>query len=250
MILWRRVRRGIEKIVRKVRCARLNSLIDSGGGYFDLPDAWMPVSINKAGGSRLIAKGRVTFVPWGGGGARTFIRLAEGSSLEFGGHFEIGQGVKLDLSKDATLRFGGRKNESGSGITCDTTILVHRRVDIGSDFMCAWGVFISDCDWHDYAGKPSQADVFIGDKVWVSHQSSILKGVVIPEGCIVAAHSLVLGGEFTANGLIAGNPAQLKKTGIFWHRDMASSALNPSMLVSGRSIPVKPKSFFKVHRSE
>ena len=89
--------------------------------------------------------------------------------------------------------------------------------------MCAWGVFITDCDWHDFNGKPPQADVTIGDRVWVAHHASILKGIVIPEGCMIAAHSLVSAGEFSANSMIAGNPAITKRTNIYWHRDMSQS---------------------------
>ena len=158
-----------------------------------------------------------------GGETKTIIDLAEGSSLEFVGDFEIGHGVRIMVGRHAILSFGGRNKESSSGITCDTTIMVQRRIKIGADFICAWGVFITDSDWHDFNGQPSQADVIIGDKVWVAHHSSVLKGTVIPDGCVIAAHSLVFGGDFSANSLIAGSPACTKRTNIFWHRDMSET---------------------------
>ena len=214
MRLFNLIKRTIGKVVREVRCAQLNRLIDEGGGHFELPNPWMSISIRKATGARLIVRGRIVIQPWLESDAKTVFDLAQGSSLEFAGDFIIGPGVKIVVGHLATLRFGGRQKESGSGITCDTTILVNHRINIGADFICAWGVFITDCDWHDYNGQACQADVTIGDQVWVAHQSSILKGVVIPDGCVIAAHSLVLGGKFLANSLIAGCPASSKRNNI------------------------------------
>ena len=45
-------------------------------------------------------------------------------------------------------------------------------------------------------------------------QSVILKGSVIPEGCVVGAMTLVNKQFEESNCLIAGNPAIIKKTGI------------------------------------
>ena len=214
------IKRAFYKVVREIRSAYFSRLIDEGGGKIVLVNPWMPVSIRKAAGARLIVRGRLELMTWMEGDARTVVDLAEGSSLEFAGDFGIGHGVRIMVGSHAMLSFGGRNIESASGITCDSTILVRRHIKIGADFICAWGVFISDCDWHNFNGQPSQADVTIGDKVWVAHHSSILKGVAIPDGCIIAAHSLVLGGEFFANSLIAGSPACIKRTNVFWHRDM------------------------------
>jgi acetyltransferase-like isoleucine patch superfamily enzyme len=217
------IKRAIAKVVRMMRSASLNRLIDEGGGKILLPNPWMRVSIRKATGARLILRGQLLLQPWIDGEARTVIDLAEGSLLEFAGDFEIGQGVRIVLAKKAVLSFGGRHLESASGISCDSIILVNNHIHIGADFICAWGVFITDCDWHNYNGQPPQEDVAIGDKVWISHHSTILKGSVIPDGCVIAAHSLVSGGDFTANSLVAGIPATVKATNIFWHRNMITT---------------------------
>ncbi len=221
MPLTKIIKRGIEKAISAIRCAYFNWLIDDGGGKFVLPNPWMSVSISKAHGARLIVRGNVLLRPWLGGETRTLVLLSEGASLEFAGDFEIGHGVRIAVGRQASLCFGGRCKESASGITCDSAILVHHSIEIGADFICAWGVLISDCDWHDFNNQPSQADVTIGDRVWVAHNSSVLKGALIPDGCVIAAHSLVLGGDFSANSLIAGSPAKTKRTNIYWHRDMA-----------------------------
>jgi acetyltransferase-like isoleucine patch superfamily enzyme len=198
-------------------------LIDEGGGRIVVIDPFMRLRIKKTPGSRLIIQGTLNFSPSLDGNERTSIHLSEGATLEIGGDFEVGNGVRIWLDKNASLFIGGRKKESSSGITSNSTILVRKKIMIGRDFVCAWQTFITDCDWHNFNGQPSQADVTIGDKVWVAHHSSVLKGTVIPDGCVIAAHSLVFGGDFSANSLIAGSPACTKRTNIFWHRDMSET---------------------------
>ena len=50
--------------------------------------------------------------------------------------------------------------------------------------------------------------IIIGDRAWLCMRSVILKGSVIPDGCIVGANSLVTKQFCTSNTLLAGNPAR------------------------------------------
>jgi len=204
----------------KFRSWQLSRLIDEGGGKILVNDPFMRLRIQKAKGSRLIIRGTLNFSSSLNGNEKTTIQLSDGAIFEIGGDFEIGNGVRIWLDKNASFFVGGRKKESSSGITSNSMILVRKKIIIGGDFICAWQTFITDCDWHNFNGQPCQADVTIGDKVWIAHHSSVLKGVQIPDGCVIAAHSLVLGDEYIANSLIAGNPATTKRSNIFWHRDM------------------------------
>jgi galactoside O-acetyltransferase len=53
----------------------------------------------------------------------------------------------------------------------------------------------------------AKAAVRIGDKSWIGFNASILKGVTIGEGAVVAACSVVTA-DVEAWSLVAGNPAR------------------------------------------
>lgn len=210
----------LSRVICKYKSRRLTSLIDEGGGRIVIAHPSMRLRITKRTGAKLVIRGVLCFRPSLDGDERTSIYLGEGSTMQIDGDFEMGNAVRIWLDTDAFLSIGGRKTESGSGITSNSTILVRKRVVIGRDFICAWQTFITDCDWHNFNGEQPQRDVHIGDKVWLAHNSSVHKGVSIPDGCVVAAHSLVLRGEFAPNSLLAGTPACAKRSRISWHRDM------------------------------
>lgn len=179
----------------------------------------MRLTLKKNRGTRLIIRGQLCFAPWLGGSGRTSILLGERATLEIAGDFGIGDGVRISLGRESRLHFGGRKAESASGITCDATVLVQREVRVGSDFICAWGLFITDSDWHHIEGQEYQSDVVIGDGVWVAQGATVLKGTSIASGCIVASQCVVHKQIIPANCLVAGNPARVVKTPVKWSRD-------------------------------
>jgi acetyltransferase-like isoleucine patch superfamily enzyme len=98
--------------------------------------------------------------------------------------------------------------------------MVKNKIRIGYDCIIAWNVFITDCDWHSIEKKSFQKDVFIGDHVWIAANSSILKGSVIGEGSIIAAHSVVRGEDIPERSVAGGNPIRVIETDVLWHRDI------------------------------
>jgi acetyltransferase-like isoleucine patch superfamily enzyme len=189
---------------------------------FDRP--FFKVSIIKEEGAKFIVKGRLKLVSHQlGGNNITCIRLAKNSTLEINGDFVIGNGVQVYVHKNGVLRIGGKKIESEAGITCNSSIYVYKKVEIGTDFLCAWNVFITDCDWHPIEfDEPSQlqSDVIIGDHVWIAHDCSILKGTKIGNGSAVGCKSLLSGMVYPGNSLIAGIPAKVIKGNCKWKRDL------------------------------
>lgn len=163
-------------------------------------------------------KGVLSVSSWGGSELPSSLASGADSRIVILGNFEIGPGVHIHVGAGATLQIGGCLKSSGSGITCDSRIMVERSVEIGHDCIIAWDVFISDSDWHDIAGTKRSAPIVIGDHVWIGHGVSVLKGSVIPSGCIVGAKSLVSSEMSLENALLAGIPAAVKSTGVEWSR--------------------------------
>jgi len=190
---------------------------------------WWPIRVRVSPGQRFKVncasrpvvelRGVLSVISWGGSDLPSSLTSGAGSRITLLGNFEIGPGVHIHVSPGATLQIGGCRNFSGSGITCDSRIMVERSVEIGHDCIIAWDVFISDSDWHNIAGIDRRhSPVVIGDRVWISHGVSVLKGAVIPTGCIVGAKSLVRSQIDVENALVAGIPAVVKRTGMEWSR--------------------------------
>lgn len=162
--------------------------------------------------------GNIYVNSWSGNTLASSISCANESKLTIAGDFEIGPNVHIELAQGAKLTCGGKKNSTASGITCNTRIMVEESLSIGSDCIIAWDVFISDSHWHEISGTTRCAPVSIGDQVWISHGVSVLKGSVIPFGCIIGAKSLVANIFDTEKALIAGVPAKVIKIGVEWSR--------------------------------
>lgn len=168
--------------------------------------------------SKVLLHGNLFVNSWGGSTMSSSIACSEGANLTINGDFEIGPNVHIILMKDSTLKMGGKLNSTNSGITCDTRIMVEDSISIGHDCIIAWDVFISDSNWHDISNMTRCMPVSIGDHVWISHGVSVLKGAVIPYGCVVGAKSLVTNVFNMENALLAGAPAKVIRENVEWKR--------------------------------
>lgn len=155
---------------------------------------------------------------WGGSNIPSSISCSPGSIITILGDFEIGPNVHITLTQGAILKLGGKLNSSGSGITCNSRVMVENSMSIGYDCIIAWDVFISDSNWHDISCMARSSPVSIGDHVWISHGASVLKGAVIPSGCIVGAKSLVTSIFNSEKSLLAGVPANVIRNQVEWSR--------------------------------
>lgn len=176
------------------------------------------LDVYRAKNADVLIDGFVRVISWGSSRLPSSISLGDGAKLRILSNFEIGPGVHISVSKGASLILGGQRSSTASGITCNTRIMVEKSIKIGADCIIAWDVFISDSNWHDIKGGVRSEPVLIGDKVWISHGASVIKGAQIPSGCIVGAKSLVTHGVFPENSLIAGVPATVRRTDVEWSR--------------------------------
>ena len=194
--------------------------VDRGSGRVRVRINPLRLEIRKGRDSTIILDGVLNITPFRHGRGRVRIILDADSTLEVCGDFSIGNGTEIFLWEGAYLRIGGKDRESGSGITENSRVMVKKRVTIGKDFVCAWGVLITDCDWHQIENVDSQSDVAVGDHVWITPNGSILKGTQIGDGCIVSNSTVISGKQFPDGCLIGGNPPAVLKSDVRWHRDI------------------------------
>jgi len=214
--------RCLSKAIRELRNAYLTSFVTvkGAGARVSVTDPFLPVTIKMAKGASFVLEGQLTFDSWLGARQRVYIELGEGSNLTVAGDFSLGNGCRINVLPGAQLHIGGRLKESASGITERGLILVRRRVTIGKDFICAWEVFITDCDWHEMIGACNTEDTVIGDHVWVAPKCSILKGSRIGNGCIIATGAVTHKTSFGDGCLLGGMPARILDRDREWARDL------------------------------
>lgn len=141
--------------------------------------------------------------------------LENAGTLIFKGTASIGHGFKISISKEAYLTLG---NEFC--LTAESQICSKKNICIGDNVLISWQCLIMDTDWHKiYANNQyvnEDNNIKIGNKVWIGCRATILKGVNIPEECVIAANSHVVHSFQNRNVIIGGNPAKIIKQNITW----------------------------------
>lgn len=137
--------------------------------------------------------------------------VTDGGSLDVQGHFRIFTGLRVVVDPGGHLKLGSGYINSDVRIGCFNSIT------IGNDVTISEQVTIRDSDNHDVQGSraPSSAPIVIGDHVWIGLRSTILKGVTIGSGSLIAAGSIV-NRDVPEHTLVAGVPATVKRTGVVW----------------------------------
>ena len=156
------------------------------------------------------------------------------ANLEIGNGVTVDRGVKLVVSSDGFLRIGDGTHIEGncqlhakggrlsigprSFIGAGTIVVACSQITIGEDALISAYVTIRDQD-HGFAQNSISyslqpltiAPVIIGTNVWLGTHVTVLKGVTIGSGCVVAANSVVTR-ELPPCVLSAGVPAVLVRS--------------------------------------
>lgn len=134
----------------------------------------------------------------------------------FKGSAQLRLGFKIVVARKGYLELG-----NNFIITPNTAILCYKEIIIGNNSMISWDSLMMDTDFHKIKtldGNIINAprSIIIGNHVWMGTRTTILKGAVIPDHCIVASGSVV-SSEVKGNyQIIGGVPARVIKTGVTW----------------------------------
>lgn len=150
-----------------------------------------------------------------------------GGEVCFHGPCSVGNNSAISIGPKGCLEFGkGVCSSTTLRLACYNHIRLEDRVRLG------WNCTILDTDFHRLSAAPStsvanvssgDANVRIGEETWVAMNCLIMKGSVLPPRCVIAAGSLTNRAyDVPAYSLLAGQPAQLKKTGIWRNQDADS----------------------------
>ncbi|HWE36458.1 MAG TPA: acyltransferase [Isosphaeraceae bacterium] len=153
--------------------------------------------------------------------ATTVINVADGATLALDG-VTIGRGSRIGVNAGARLEIG-----PSTALTDSCWVAASRSIVIGRDCAISWNVTIFDDDGHGAGPPPYSAPVVIGDRVWIGCNATILKGVTIGPGSIVAAGAVVTR-SCPPRSMIAGIPARVIRHDVEWtdaHRIVRDSTL-------------------------
>ena len=145
----------------------------------------------------------------GKNGRSSILRMDENSRLECYG-FNFMYGADIVIFKNGNLVLG-----NNSFINSDCKIRCHEKITIGEGCAISHDVTIMDSDAHELNGNRNTKPIQIGNHVWIGTRVTILKGVTVGDGAVIAAGSLVTK-DVPAGSLVGGVPARVLKEQVEW----------------------------------
>ena len=132
--------------------------------------------------------------------------------------FDVYAGSRITVNQGARLSLGSGYMNHDCVIDCFDSILIGHHVVISER------VVLRDSDNHSIqdAGDTASdnsiktAPIVVGDHVWIGMNVTVLNGVTIGEGAIVAAGSVV-NKDVPPHCLVGGVPARVIKTDVSWN---------------------------------
>ena len=142
------------------------------------------------------------------------ILMKKNGAISIGDRSVLHKNVKLSAwgtDGDAEIRIGSR-----TYIGDRTEIHAGQSVAIGDGCDISWDCCIMDRDYHKLG---TEREVFrpvtIGNHVWIGCKATILKGVTVGDGAVIAAGSVVTR-DVPPRCLVGGNPARVLKEEVEW----------------------------------
>ncbi len=146
-----------------------------------------------------------------GSGLETRILLEKNAILEVTGGSSVSVGSFIRVVSGGKLTLAGCFINENVQITCAAKITIGRGTVVGRD------VIIRDYDGHSLLvpGFNISREVVVGPGVWIGNRATILKGVNIGTGAVVAAEAVVTR-DVPPFCVVAGNPARVIRENVVW----------------------------------
>lgn len=143
---------------------------------------------------------------------QTRLLVEKNAKLTVNARFAVYEGSYIRVIKGGHLILNSGFINENVQITCGDTIEIGAGCVIGRD------VVIRSFDGHTIQqyGYQISAPIKIGEHVWIGQGATILKGVDIGDGAIIAANAIVTK-DVPAHCIVAGNPAKVVKENINWY---------------------------------
>jgi acetyltransferase-like isoleucine patch superfamily enzyme len=152
------------------------------------------------------------------------------NSLQIGAKVYVLMSAELFLEGyGCSIRIGDKTSIQSAVLSCNE---LDTSIDIGEDSMISTMVVFSTGDGHpvfkvDTLERTNRAKrITTGRHVWFTSNTRLMKGAQIGDNCVVGYGSLINqpmideSGRPVCDALIAGTPAQIRRTGITWSREL------------------------------
>ncbi len=142
------------------------------------------------------------------------LQMNENSKLIINGSVQMSPAVAMVINRNAILEVG-----DNVWIGSNSKLICYDHISIGSGSVISWDVEIRDSDIHKIVreGFSSSKPIRIGCNVWIGSRATILKGVTIGSGSVIATASVVTK-NVPENCLVAGVPAKIIRKNTTWER--------------------------------
>lgn len=125
--------------------------------------------------------------------------------VRLGRNITLGQGTRISVGDSGELVIG-----NDFCITARSSIICHKKVEIGKDVLLSWDNLVMDTDFHHIDYSSISGPIRIGDHVWIGCRCLVLKGASIPEGSVLAAGAMVTKELPEVNALYGGVNKKLR----------------------------------------
>lgn len=131
------------------------------------------------------------------------------------GQLIVKKNVSFFYDDDIVIFAGGKLIVGNSFINSGCKIRCHKKITIGDGCAISHDFTVMDSDAHELNGEVKAKEVIIDDHVWIGTRVTILPGVHIGEGAVLAAGAVVTK-DVPAHSIVGGCPAKILKENIEW----------------------------------